>query len=208
MWWDLKKVIAIVAIIAVAAVISVMTFLGSPGVKTQTVTITVPVSQHGQKLDYVVKLRVVGDRCIIRVDTPPIPYSIRWPWVPQNFTSSGAGGYYAYLLLINETTVGIAPAIARAYNSSLYFVFKCTMSNGMLVYEASPTFINRTGNGFNEQYTVGVDFGGCETNYCEFGWRRWTFVAKYVYVFLNWYYTPINGYLLPAIGGVPYKVVW
>jgi len=201
--------------VAVVVAIAVIMFLlpNSSNAGTQTspsmASIRQPVLQQPQsKLDYTVRLRVIGDRCIIRVDTPPLPYSIRWPWVPPNFTAPGAGGYYAYLLLINETKVAIAPAVARAYNASLYFVFKCTVANGAMTYQASPTFVNKTAHGFNEQYTVGVNFGECAVDYCEFGWRTWQFVAKRAYVFLNWYYTPVNGYALPAVGGVPYEVIF
>jgi len=211
LWWlDLKKV-AIAGAIVVAIIAALIIFLhpseAPPTVTTQPPAVTAQPLTLQQRVNYVAKLRVVGEKCIIRVDVPPVPYDIRWPWIHPNLTSQGAGGYYAYLLLINRTAVAIAPAIARAYNSTLYFVFKCNVSNGLLIYEASPTFVNKTASSFNEQYTVGVDFGECAVDYCEFGWRTWRFAAERAYVFLNWYYAPVNGYALPTMGGVPYEVV-
>jgi len=204
-WWDLKKV-AVITIVGSAIIAVIMMFVlpGFNSAKQPTINVNTTSNVGG----YVAKLRVVGDLCIIRIDPPPVPYDVNWTLISPEFTSPGAGGYYAYLLLINRTAVAIAPAIARAYNSPLFFVFKCKLSDGMLIYEASPTFVNNTISGFNEQLTVGVDFGECMINYCEFGWRRWEFIAEHVYVFLNWYYAPVNGYLLPTIGGTPYKVVW
>jgi len=206
LWWvDLKKVVAIIAV-AVVAIVAFVAFLDLP--KAHQTPPTATMQMPMQKGDYTAKLRIVGNKCIIRVDTPPVPYNIVWPWVHPNLTSPGAGGYYAYLLLINRSNIGVTPAIARAYNSTLYFVFKCRIEGGMLLFEAFPTFVNKTMGGFNEQFTVGVDFGNCAVDYCEFGWREWRFVAERVYVFLNWYYAPVNGYALPAIGGVPYEVVF
>jgi len=208
LWWvDLKKVAVAVAAV-VAIVVAFIIFLHPSEVRPTPPAVVTQTPTLQQKVDYTAKLRVVGEKCVIRVDVPPVPYDITWPWIHPNFTLQGAGGYYAYLLLINETKVAIAPTIARAYNASLYFVFKCTVANGAITYQASPTFVNKTAHGFNEQYTVGVEFGECAVDYCEFGWRTWQFVAKRAYVFLNWYYTPVNGYALPAIGGVPYEVVF
>jgi len=207
-WWDLKKVVILVGTVVAIAVI-ILLWLGTSSEMQIPQKVDGSYSYIQQKgLTNVVKLRVAGDVCMIRIDTPPVPYDVNWTLISPEFTSPGAGGYYAYLLLINETSVAIAPAIARAYNSALFFVFKCTISDGKLVYEASPTFVNNTVNGFNEQLTVGVEFRECVVQYCEFGWRKWRFVAERVYVFLNWYYTPVNGYALPAIGGVPYEVVF
>jgi len=95
-WWvDLKKVVAIIAV-AVVAIVVFVTFLDLP--KAHPTPPTATTQMPIQKGDYTAKLRIVGGKCTIRVDTPPVPYNVAWPWVHPNLTSPGAGGYYAYLL--------------------------------------------------------------------------------------------------------------
>jgi len=210
--WDWKKVGMVISVLIIIGVVVLMfnPFADKTILRPSDTTAYRKLNQPF--VDLVATLRKSDDLCIIHVPLPPIPNTeIGWHWGNENVTSPGAGGYYAYMLLYNGTHVAIPPVVARAFKHDIYIVSECEVNGNSIVFKRFPTFVNRTSYGFNEQRAFGVPFGECASNYCEFGWRSWTRFSvpiREVYVFVNWYFNPVDGYKIrPPIGGLPYRVV-
>jgi len=209
-WWDWKKVGVVVGVIVAIGVLVLLSNPFANNTVVQTFASTVYQQQGPSYVNLVAELRVKGSMCIIRVPLPPVPNtSIRWPWRVANATRPNAGGYYAYMALYNGSHLAIAPIVARAFKNDIYIVSECEIRGDWVVFKRFPTFINRTSYGFNEQRASKVPFGECNSSYCEFGWRDWVYFPvpiREVYVFVNWYFNPVDGYNTAPIGGLPYRV--
>jgi len=212
--WDWKKVGIVIGVLVVVGVLVLIFNPIANSVATQTTVTTIHQTYQQQdrsSVNLIAEMRIKDGICIIHVPLPSVPNTeIRWPWRVANATRPNAGGYYAYMLLYNGSHVAIAPIVARAFRNDIYIVSECEIRGNQVVFKRFPTFINRTSYGFNEQRAAKVSFGECKSNYCEFGWRDWVYFPvpmDEVYVFVNWYFNPVDGYNVAPIGGIPYRVV-